>query len=81
MAHRMQKTSQTATEAEREEAIMTVQCCVCKRVREGKAWYVTNLPERALGPVSHGYCPVCAARAYEELRAEAQRIKMTPPAA
>ncbi len=60
---------------------MTVQCCVCKRVREGKAWYVMNVPEQALAPISHGYCPVCASRAFAELRAEAKRLRSQPPAA
>ncbi len=37
--------------------MMTVQCCKCKRVRQGSSWVVCEtLPE---GPVSHTYCSKC----------------------
>lgn len=36
---------------------MTVQCCKCKRVRDGDAWVG---PEHAAeGPISHTYCSRC----------------------
>ncbi|MFA5125267.1 MAG: hypothetical protein WC473_05615 [Patescibacteria group bacterium] len=51
---------------------MIVQCCVCRRVRlsgvSGVSW-----AEQAIPPgedVSHGYCPECAAKAYEGMERE-----------
>ncbi len=51
---------------------MTVQCCVCKQIRVGKRWCEPRgalLPDE---PVSHGYCPTCAAQAFAQLRREEQ---------
>ena len=37
--------------------MMTVQCCKCKRIRNGALWVAPDpAPE---GPVSHTYCPSC----------------------
>ncbi|HOZ47447.1 MAG TPA: hypothetical protein PLO37_19215 [Candidatus Hydrogenedentes bacterium] len=44
-----------------------VQCCQCKRVREDGEWVGIPAPEVAKCVVSHGYCPECAAQAFEEL--------------
>jgi hypothetical protein len=46
---------------------MVVQCCVCRKVRDGSRW---NKPPKGHHPetVSHGYCPVCAAEAFAEIR-------------
>jgi len=51
---------------------MTVQCCQCKRVREGRSW----LPAPAVpdDTASHTYCPACydnALTEVETLRASA----------
>ena len=44
---------------------MVVQCCSCKKVREGQAWGDSIDPDLARAPVSHTYCPVCAKRVIE----------------
>lgn len=48
---------------------MVVQCCVCRRVRNENEWIV---PEAAAveqrDKISHGYCPRCAAQAFEEIK-------------
>ncbi|MCP4642653.1 MAG: hypothetical protein GY851_19565 [bacterium] len=47
---------------------MIVQCCVCKKVRQrDESWRALEqaLPDKAA--VSHGYCPVCAAKAFDEI--------------
>ena len=47
---------------------MVVQCCLCRQVRKGKQW-VDALPgDLADEHVSHGYCPVCAAKAFAEIQ-------------
>lgn len=52
--------------------MMTVQCCKCKRVRNGAAW-VTAEPVLE-GPVSHTYCPSCYLQScLEFFSAEASR--------
>ena len=48
---------------------MTVQCCICKRVREGQVWVDQVLSEQEEANTSHGYCPVCAAKAFAEIHA------------
>ncbi len=47
---------------------MVVQCCSCKKVREGQAWGDSIDPDLARAPVSHTYCPVCAKRVIEALQ-------------
>ena len=44
-----------------------VQCCQCKRVREDGEWVGIPAAEVEKCAVSHGYCPECAAQAFEEL--------------
>lgn len=41
-------------------------CCVCHKVKNGVNWM--RRPVRRGVLVSHGYCPVCAAKALEEIR-------------
>jgi len=48
---------------------MIVQCCICKHVRKGKQWVEADPIDLACEHISHGYCPVCAAKAYAEIRA------------
>lgn len=44
---------------------MTVQCCQCKRVREGRSWVpAPAVPESAM---SHTYCPGCYANIMTEV--------------
>lgn len=46
---------------------MVVQCCVCHRVRGESDWAESPavLDQTA---ISHGYCPPCAAKVFEEVR-------------
>lgn len=55
---------------------MQVQCCVCKRVKkkEGR-WERVKHPENVGSNASHGYCPRCAAKALEEVRAQSGFLK------
>jgi hypothetical protein len=48
---------------------MVVECCVCKRRRQGDHWvaYQQNSALDAKTLVSHGYCPECAAKAVREI--------------
>lgn len=47
--------------------MMTVQCCSCKKIREGDRWVMTAAPESQMR-ISHGYCPTCAAKVFAEIR-------------
>ena len=47
---------------------MRVQCCVCKKLREGHQWVEPDVPIRPDEDVSHGYCPICAAHAFAQIR-------------
>ncbi|HPO14761.1 MAG TPA: hypothetical protein PLI09_15070 [Candidatus Hydrogenedentes bacterium] len=47
---------------------MLVQCCVCGRVRKGAKWTAYEPPRDMHERISHGYCPTCAAEAFEEIR-------------
>jgi len=50
---------------------MTVQCCSCKKIRDGKQWVDARESELPAGEgISHGYCPVCATRAFAAIRQE-----------
>lgn len=48
---------------------MILQCCVCKKVREGDQWVEPAHEIAAGAPVSHGYCPDCAEDAADECAA------------
>ena len=50
---------------------MKVQCCVCKKVRVGDGWCSPRGQVACNDHVSHGYCPECAAEAFQKLRREA----------
>lgn len=46
---------------------MTVQCCVCKKIRVSPSiWKISE--EEIHEEVSHGYCEPCAAKAFAEIR-------------
>ena len=47
---------------------MTIQCCVCQRVRERGQWK-DQVPERD-GLVSHTYCPKCLHQSLETIKEE-----------
>ncbi|HOQ90156.1 MAG TPA: hypothetical protein PLO53_06850 [Candidatus Hydrogenedentes bacterium] len=48
---------------------MITQCCVCKKVHAPEGWQ--NLTPARLaamnGPISHGYCPECLAKALADI--------------
>ena len=46
---------------------MTIQCCVCKLIRQGDGEWIK--PPSNLDPysVSHGYCPTCAREAEKQI--------------
>jgi len=68
LAHDMQPELGREKDESESELEMVVQCCMCKKVRRGTRWLqVVDAGLLAEG-VSHGYCPVCAAKAYAELR-------------
>ncbi len=48
---------------------MVVQCCVCRKVRVAGRWVSGEELVREQSGISHGYCPPCAAVAFEEIRA------------
>ena len=60
---------------------MTVQCCVCRKIRVGKdRWVLGEIPAEDRMNVSHGYCPACAAKAFAEVRrALSQSPVIQPP--
>ena len=67
---------------ESERSPMTVQCCMCKRVREQQRWVDPGFNTVDITDISHGYCPVCAAKAFAEIRAySAQKCQDTRKAA
>ena len=41
----------------KEDSPMTVQCCVCKRIRDEGQW--TKREDLGNGMISHTYCPQC----------------------
>jgi hypothetical protein len=53
---------------------MLVQCCVCGRVRKDARWVRSAKAERhPHEAVSHGYCPRCAEKAFEDIRNRHQK--------
>ena len=59
------------------EVDMKVQCCVCGRIREGTKWRFETTFDAVCEDTSHGYCPVCAAKAFEDIRAFQRLKKLT----
>lgn len=53
---------------------MTIQCCVCKKVKEGEGWKLEGLVGRP--DASHTYCPHCFKNAMTALRAEQRRKRL-----
>lgn len=46
---------------------MVIQCCQCKKVRDGDNWYTIPLMDETR--VSHSYCPTCFANAMTAIHA------------
>ena len=53
---------------------MTVQCCVCKKVKSEDAWTLTHLDRPA--EVSHTYCPACLRDSQRAIRQEQRQADL-----
>lgn len=51
-----------------EGLLMTVQCCVCKKIRKGARWVKPQKVALVKHDISHGYCPKCAGEAFQKAR-------------
>jgi hypothetical protein len=62
---------------------MTVQCCVCKRVKaEGPAPWHPAPTDRPVGPVvSHSYCPSCLRASLSAMQLELAQADLAHPLA
>jgi hypothetical protein len=54
---------------------MTIQCCRCKRVRNGEEWTPPGVA--SLEAVSHTYCPTCLDESMAEMKAELSEAPRT----
>lgn len=58
------------------QEIMEVQCCVCKRIRKDDHWVRPARTEAVnAAAMSHGYCPRCASKVLEDIRAQGGLLK------
>ena len=57
---------------------MKIQCCKCNRFKAGDRWVLKAPPMRKDERVSHGYCPECATKAFEEIRELEERDLVVP---
>jgi len=46
---------------------MTIQCCVCQKLRLDGKWVVREVPHLPGESVSHTYCPRCVQKLTREL--------------
>ena len=58
---------------------MKVQCCVCKRVRKDGRWVRESREDLRAESTSHGYCPRCADKVLQEIRAQGGFLKELRP--
>lgn len=56
---------------------MTVQCCVCRRVKDEGRWSRRDTGRNE--EVSHTYCPACLHESIRQM--EAEGVKVNTPAA
>ena len=56
---------------------MTLQCCVCKKVKEQGSWKFEDRTARA--DASHTYCPPCLKSSIAAMKAERHRADMARP--
>lgn len=56
---------------------MTVQCCVCKKVKDDGTWKLENRIHRT--DVSHTYCPICLKASVANMAVERQRADRAQP--
>ena len=52
---------------------MTIQCCMCKKVKVDGHWVSRHSVSH--GRVTHTYCPVCLALTLDEIKLEQSRIR------
>ena len=53
---------------------MVIQCCVCRKIRQGTSWVAAQQTPQNRNEVSHSYCPECAKRAIEEIRSQSKPL-------
>jgi len=53
---------------------MTIQCCVCKKIKDGEKWKTDGHGGRS--DASHTYCPRCFEKSMTALRAEQRRSRL-----
>jgi hypothetical protein len=63
--------------SDKEVQPMTVQCCVCKKVRDDQVWKLEDRIHRA--DVSHTYCPVCLKASVAAMAVERHRADLVQP--
>lgn len=56
---------------------MTLQCCVCKRVKDDETWILEDRIHRA--DVSHTYCPICLKATVANIATERKRADLAHP--
>ncbi|MCF6285564.1 MAG: hypothetical protein L3K26_10290 [Candidatus Hydrogenedentes bacterium] len=56
---------------------MTVQCCVCKKVKVDEAWKTTGIDHPR--EVSHTYCPTCFTMAQATMATERHQANIAHP--
>ncbi|MDO8669317.1 MAG: hypothetical protein Q7K65_03420 [Candidatus Buchananbacteria bacterium] len=58
---------------------MVTQCCVCKKVKiTAEVWQFGSTAE-AGQEISHGYCPSCAEKVWEEIEKEKEEKEAGKP--
>lgn len=57
---------------------MTIQCCVCKKVKEGENWKLDGHGGRS--EASHTYCPRCLKSTVAEIRGQRRQAVLAQPA-
>lgn len=56
---------------------MTLQCCVCKKVKDDETWKLEDRIHRT--DVSHTYCPICLKASVAAMAIERQHADIVQP--
>lgn len=58
------------------EFTMTIQCCVCHKIRDEHGWKAAPAAASSdSSATSHGYCPKCLKEAYKQIRTGRYRAR------
>ncbi len=49
---------------------MTIQCCVCGKIKDDGRWAMPGAFAADKATISHGYCPICFSNALNEIHAQ-----------